>query len=286
MEVARDTFALTQEVRLHCAVAGEGPRTAVLLHGFPQTSHEWRKITPQLVAHGFKVVCPDYRGAGASSKPPAGYDKWTMAGDIQALLRQHLKVEGPVLLVGHDIGAMIALAFALRFRSEVAQLVLIDAPLQGTTQMEQMRGDPRGWHVGFHSARDIAELLVQGRERAYLQYMIGVRINDPSAIPPEDFDVYVRAYEAAGAMRAGFEAYRAFDADAATVKRAIAESGKLQIPVMSIAGAGSGLDKWMPAMLREVAEQTRHETAPRSGHWVPEENPQFAGDAILRFAAL
>jgi pimeloyl-ACP methyl ester carboxylesterase len=121
-----------------------------------------------------------------------------MAGDIQALLRQHLKVEGPVLLVGHDIGAMIALAFALRFRSEVAQLVLIDAPLQGTTQMEQMRGDPRGWHVAFHSARDIAELLVQGRERAYLQYMIGVRINDPSAIPPEDFDVYVRAYEAAG----------------------------------------------------------------------------------------
>ncbi|MDB6159265.1 MAG: Soluble epoxide hydrolase [Gammaproteobacteria bacterium] len=231
MEVARNTFALTQEVRLHCAVAGEGPRTAVLLHGFPQTSHEWRKITPQLVAHGLKVVCPDYRGAGASSKPPAGYDKWTMAGDIQALLRQHLKVEGPVLLVGHDIGAMIALAFALRFRSEVAQLVLIDAP-------------------------------------------------------PEDFDVYVRAYEAAGAMRAGFEAYRAFDADAATVKRAIAESGKLQIPVMSIAGAGSGLDKWMPAMLREVAEQTRHETAPRSGHGVPEENPQFASDAILRFAAL
>jgi pimeloyl-ACP methyl ester carboxylesterase len=209
MDATHASAEVAPGVRLHYLSAGAAARTIVLLHGFPQTSHEWRKVTPALVAAGFRVVCPDYRGAGHSSRPASGYDKWTMAADVQALVREHLKFAEPIVLVGHDIGAMIALAFAMRFRAGVSHLVLIDAPLQGSKLMDEMRGDPRGWHVGFHQARDIAELLVQGRERAYLQYMIGVRIFDPSAISAEDFDTYVRAYEAPGAMRAAFELYRA-----------------------------------------------------------------------------
>jgi pimeloyl-ACP methyl ester carboxylesterase len=285
MDAIHSSADIAPGLRLHYIEAGAGPRTAVLLHGFPETCLEWRRVVPVLVAAGFRVLCPDYRGAGDSSKPATGYDKWTMAGDIQALVRKHARAEGPIVLVGHDIGAMVALAYAFRFRDDLSHLVLIDAPLQGTTLMDQMKGDPRGWHVGFHGARDIAELLVQGRERAYLQYMIGVRIFDPSAISPTDFDAYVRAYQAPGAMRAAFEAYRAFDEDATTIREALAKGGKLKTPTLAISGEAGGLGLAMPDMLRELAEQVSHEAAPRSAHWAPEENPGFVADALLRFTA-
>ncbi|QKC83553.1 alpha/beta hydrolase [Mesorhizobium sp. NZP2077] len=276
--------SIGNDVKLHFAAYGEGPRTAVLLHGFPQTGHEWRKVSPLLVEMGFRVIVPDYRGAGGSSKPAGGYDKWTMAGDIEALLREHLAVQQPIALVGHDIGAMVALAFAFRFREFVSHLVLIDAPLQGTSFMTAMRGDPRGWHVAFHQARDIAEHLVHGRERGYLHHIIGVRIFDPSAISGDDFDLYVDAYSTPGAMRAAFELYRAFDDDCCAIERA-RKQGKLEMPLLTLAGEAGGLAKWMPQMAREIAAQVDHRTSPKAAHWVPEEDPQFIAEAIATFVA-
>mgnify|MGYP001035099722 CR=1 FL=1 len=271
-------------VKLHFAADGEGPRTAVLLHGFPQTYHEWRKVAPLLVERGFRVVVPDYRGAGGSSKPVGGYDKWTMAGDIEHLVREHFAVQQSIVLVGHDIGAMVALAFAFRFREFVSHLVLIDAPLQGTSFMTEMRGDPRGWHVAFHQARDIAEHLVHGRERAYLQHIIGMRIFNPSAISSDDFDLYVDAYSTPGAMRAAFELYRAFDDDGRVIEEAC-KQGKLGVPLLTLAGEAGGLARWMPQMAQEIAEQVDHRTSPKAAHWVPEEDPQFIADAISGFVA-
>jgi pimeloyl-ACP methyl ester carboxylesterase len=272
-------------VRLHYRDIGDGQRTAVLLHGFPQTAHEWRHVIPRLVAGGFRAVAPDYRGAGWSSKPASGFDKQTLAADIHTLTRTHLGIADPIVLVGHDIGAMIAIAYALEHRDEVSHLVVIDAPVPGTAAFDRMRGDPRGWHAAFHTARDVAELLVRDRERAYLQHLIEVRIFDPSAILAEDFDVYVRAYEAPGAMRAAFELYRTFEDDARAVRSALSERGKLEIPVLAIGGEHSGLGAVIADMVREIAEHVEVLTAPRSGHWVPEENPVFLSDALLRFVS-
>jgi pimeloyl-ACP methyl ester carboxylesterase len=241
------------------------------------------KIIPRLVESGFRIVAPDYRGAGSSSKPPFGYDKWTMAEDIQKLLREHLEIIGPLIMVGRDIGGMLAASYALRYREEVSHLVVIDTPLPGTPVFDRMRGDPRGWHAAFHSARDIAETLVQGRERAYLQHMIGVRMFDPSAISPEDFDTYVGAYEAPGAMRAAFELYRAFDEDARALRAALADHGKLRIPTLAVTGEMSGLAQTMAETMREIADRVDTVTVPRSGHWIPEENPMFLAEALLRF---
>src|SRR5438128_11970046 len=99
-------------LRLHYVTAGEGERVIVLLHGFPQTWWEWRHVIPVLADAGFRVVAPDYRGAGHSQRPPGGYDKRTMAGDVHRLLRQHLQIDSPVILMGHDIGLLIAYAYA------------------------------------------------------------------------------------------------------------------------------------------------------------------------------
>jgi pimeloyl-ACP methyl ester carboxylesterase len=206
-----------------------------------------------------------------------------MAGDIHRLLREHLQVQGPVALVGHDIGLMVAYAFAEMFRDEVSHLVVMDAPLPGTSVFDKLRVDPRVWHFAFHGARDVPEMLVAGRERQYLQLFYNARIFDPSAISEEDLDLYTSAYSAAGAMRAGFELYRSFDQDGLDNRSALAQNGKLQIPVLGIFGAISNTGLGVEMMMREVAENVRGLQISRSGHWIAEENPEELTVALRTF---
>ena len=270
-------------LRLHYVAAGVGPRVVVLLHGFPQTWYEWRHVIPQLAEAGFRVVAPDYRGAGHSWRPAGGYDKRTMAGDIRRQLREHLEVEDRVALVGHDIGLMVAYAYAQAYREEVSHLALVDAPLPGTTVFDRLRSDPRVWHFAFHGARDVAEMLVAGRERQYLQAFFNARVFDPSAITRSDLDVYVSAYSAPGAMRAGFELYRAFDQDAEDNRDALKRNGKLTLPVLAVGGETSTSGPLVEEMMREVAENVSGVRVPRTAHWIPEENPSALGAALLDF---
>ena len=269
-------------LRLHYVTEGDGPRTLVLLHGFPQTWWEWHAVIADFAEAGFRVVAPDYRGAGNSWKPAGGYDKRTMASDIQRLLREHLRIEGKVVVAGHDIGLMVAYAYAQAYRDELSHLVLADAPLPGTTVFDRLRSDPRVWHFAFHGARDLPELLVQGRERQYLQFFFDARTTDPSAT---DIDVYVAAYEAPGAMRAGFEVYRAFDQDARDNREALERNGKLDVPVLALGGEISTTGPLMEEMVREVATDVTGEIVPGTAHWLAEENPAAFVDAVLRFTA-
>ena len=267
-------------LRLHYVRSGEGERTIVLLHGFPQTSHEWHPVTSGLVDAGFTVIAPDYRGAGHSWRPAGGYDKRTMAQDIRALVRDHLGIEGQIVLAGHDIGLMVAYAYAQRYRDELSHLILVDAPIPGTAVFDRLRSDPRVWHFAFHGARDLPELLVQGRERQYLQYFFDARTTDPSAT---DVDEYAKAYSAPGAMRAGFELYRAFDQDASDNRAALAANGKLDVPVLAIGGEISTTGPLMEEMLREVADDVTGRVIPGTAHWVPEEAPAAFVDAVVTF---
>ena len=287
----RDLTAVTHAMadiepglRLHFVTAGQGARTIVLLHGFPQTWWQWHRIIPALVAGGFRVVAPDYRGAGQSWRPLGGYDKQTMAEDIHQLLRQRLGIQGPVVLVGHDIGLMVAYVYAQAYRDEVSRLVVVDAPLPGTAVFDRLRTDPRVWHFAFHGARDVAEMLVAGRERPYLQAFFNARCFDPSAISEADLEVYVSAYSAPGAMRAGFELYRAFDRDAAHNRAVLRRHGKLTIPVLAMGGAISTSGPLVEEMMREVAEHVTGVRVPGTAHWIAEENPRAFASAVLEFA--
>jgi pimeloyl-ACP methyl ester carboxylesterase len=270
-------------LRLHYVAAGDGPSAVVLLHGFPQTWWEWRHVVPGLLDAGFRVVAPDYRGAGNSWRPAGGYDKQTMARDIRVLVREHLGIQEPIALVGHDIGLMVAYAYAQAFRHEVAGLVVIDAPLPGTAVFDGLRSDPRVWHFAFHGARDIAEMLVAGRERQYLQAFFNARIGDPSAIGTDDLDVYVSAYQAPGAMRAGFELYRAFDQDAADNRAALERHGKLDMPVLAVGGGISTSGVLMESMMQEVATNVQPLVLADTAHWIPEEQPAALTAAIAAF---
>jgi pimeloyl-ACP methyl ester carboxylesterase len=272
-------------LRLHYVTAGAGDRTVVLLHGFPQTWWEWRRLIPILVRAGFRVIAPDYRGAGNSSRPAGGYDKRTMAGDIHRLLREHLRIEDPVAMVGHDIGLMVAYAYAEMFRDEVSHLAVMDAPLPGTKVFDKLRVDPRVWHFAFHGARDVPEMLVAGRERQYLQLFYNARIFDPSAISESDLDIYASAYSAAGAMRAGFELYRAFDQDVQDNRGALERGGKLKSPVLAVHGTISNTGSGVEEMMHEVAEDVTGLQISRSAHWIAEENPEEFGASLVQFLA-
>lgn len=274
-------FAEANGVRLHYVIGGPPDgEMVVLLHGWPQTWYTWRQVMPALAKGGYRVVAVDYRGAGESEKPQGGYDKATMAADIHALVQSLGR--NKVDLVGRDIGVMVAYAYAAQWPDEVSRLAMLDVPVPGTRVWDDAihKPDPELWHFGLHQQRDIAELLVQGHEYAYISDFIKKRETAP--IADEDLSVYARAYAAPGGMRAGFELYRAFPEDETRFKEFMRR--KLPMPVLAMAGARSNGVK-EEQMARELADNVKGAVAPETGHWLPDENPGFVSRQLLAFFA-
>ena len=163
-------------------------------------------------------------------------------------------VEGPVSVVGHDLGSMLTLSYALRYRDDVVSVTFMEAPLPGTAYYEQRKVAKSAWHFDFHANADIAVYLTHGRERWYISRFFDELTYQPDAIDQHDLDVYARAFEAPGAMRALCEIYRELDHDAALNRDAIAAHGKLAMPVLASGGAEQALAKNYPAMCEEIAD--------------------------------
>lgn len=284
LQFADTTSTDVNGVRIHFGTAGpeDGP-VLLLIHGYPEMSIAWRKTISSLVAAGFRLVVPDLRGAGGSARPAGGYDKKTLSADLAGLL-DHLGIEEPINVVGHDIGAMVAYAFARQFPARTKKLAILASPVPGTDIFEQASRDgSKVWHYYFHQAADIPEALTQGREARYLERYYHDMAVDAYAIENDAFDTYVRFYSQPGGMRAGFEYYRAFPADALDNRRWHAEQGPLTIPVLALAGASSRYAKLLGPMMEEVASDVTAVAIPGAGHWLPEENPKAVVDALLAF---
>jgi pimeloyl-ACP methyl ester carboxylesterase len=272
-------------VRIHFGTAGpeDGP-VMLLIHGYPEMSIAWRKTVTPLVERGFRLVIPDLRGAGGSARPAAGYDKGTLAGDLVGVL-DALGISQPITVVGHDIGAMVAYAFARRFPERTERLAILASPIPGTDVFERASRDgAKVWHYYFHQAPDIPEALTNGREAFYLERYYHDMAIDPYAIDRDVFDTYVRFYSQPGGMRAGFEFYRSFPQDVADNRRWHAEQGPLGMPVLALAGSGSRYAKLLGPMLEEVARDVSFVAIPGAGHWLPEENPAAVTRALIAFA--
>jgi pimeloyl-ACP methyl ester carboxylesterase len=265
------------DVRLHYVTAGDGP-AILLLHGWPQSWYMWRDVMPGLAAR-YRVIAPDLRGLGDSSRPAGGYDKKTLAEDVWRLAHEVLG-EQRVFVVGHDWGGPTAFALAAQHRDAVRRVAIFDVPVpgDGTPVMFNNR-----WHHGLHWEIDFPEELTAGREEIYLGFFYRNWGARPDAISEQAQREYLRTYRQPGAMRAGFNLYRATPQDVADNQAFLAQ-GKLQMPVLCYGGAhgrGRGmaaLDSW-----RRVAEDVRGGVADNCGHWIPEERPDWVVEQLLAF---
>ena len=270
---ARD--AKVDNVQLHYLTAGEGP-AVLLLHGYAETSRMWRPLIPKL-AEKFTVIAPDLPGIGDSSIPSDKIDMISSAERIHSLMRSLGVAKARV--VGHDIGLMVAYAYAAKFPDETEKLALMDAFLPGVAGWEAVYNAPNIWHFRFNG--EYPEKLVQGRERTYFEYFWNVFAADKNrSIPEADRKAYAEAYAKPGRMRAGW-AYFASWPQLAKDFAQLSQT-KLTMPVLSIGGEKS-LGNELGEQAKLVAENPTVIVLPNTGHWILEEQPKETMGALVKF---
>ena len=267
--------ATVDNLEIHYLTAGQGP-AVILLHGYAETSRMWRPIIP-LLAKKFTVIAPDLPGIGDSAIPSDKIDMITSAKRIHALVRS-LRVE-KARVVGHDIGLMVAYAYAAQFPAETEKLVLMDAFLPGVPGWEPIYNNPNIWHFRFNG--EYPEALVKGRERTYFEYFWNVFAADKTqSIPEAERKAYTEAYARPGRMRAAW-AYFASWPQLAT-EFAQLSTTKLTMPVLSIGGEKS-LGKELGEQAKLVAENATVIVLKDTGHWILEERPKETTSALVNF---
>jgi pimeloyl-ACP methyl ester carboxylesterase len=262
-------------LKLHYLSVGQGP-VVILLHGYTQTSRMWRPIIPRL-AEKFAVIAPDLPGIGDSAIPKDGLDMKTAAIRIHALVKS-LAID-KARVVGHDIGLMVAYAYAAQFPAETEKLVLMDAFLPGVAGWETVYNNPGIWHFRFNGPTP--EALVRGRERTYFEHFWNQFAADKNqSLSKTDRAAYTAAYKRRGRMRAGWAYFVSFG-QAAKDFAELSQS-KLSMPVLAIGGEKAN-GEVLGQQTRIVASHSAVVVLENTGHWVLEENPRETIDALMSF---
>jgi pimeloyl-ACP methyl ester carboxylesterase len=274
----RTQMVETNGTSLYVRIGGTGP-AVVMLHGFGDTGDMWAPIAAKLVKD-HTVIVPDLRGMGLSAHPDAGYTKKNQGVDVAGVL-DYLKIDRADL-VTHDIGNMVGFAFAAQYPDRVKRWVVIDAPLPGVGNWDNITRDPRLWHFNFRGP-DV-ERLVQGRERIYLDRFYNELSANPKAIDEATRKHYAALYARPRAMHDAFEQFGAFTQDALDNKELLTKGGKLAMPVLAV-GAEKSFNTAMAEEIRFAAMNVTLGIVPASGHWVMEENPDATTKLVLDFLA-
>ena len=271
----RSRFANANGLKLHYLAAGEGD-PVILLHGYAETSHMWLPLIAEL-ASNHTVIAPDLRGAGQSSKPAGGYTKKEMAQDIHALARE-LGYER-IQIVGHDIGLMVAYAYAAQYPNEVKRIALMDAFLPGVGNWRDVWLMRDLWHFHFYGKTPLA--LVRGRERIYFEHFWNdFAANPKHSVPERDRRFYAKEYARPGGMAAGFEYFRAFEQDA----KDFAEFAKKPLPMPMLVLTGEKASgEFLIQQGRLVATNVEGVVVRGSGHWLMEEAPEQVIPKLVEF---
>jgi len=264
----------TDGATIHVRVGGQGP-AVVLLHGFGDTGDMWVPLAVDL-ARDHTVVVPDLRGMGLSSHPEGGYDKRTQAADVRSVLTQ-LAIDRAAI-VGHDIGTMVAYAYAARYPGQTEKLVVMDAPVPGIPPWDEIVRSPLLWQFDF-GGPDI-ERLVSGRERIYLDRFWNEFAGDPSKIDEATREHYAKLYALPGAMHSAFAQFRSIRQDAQD--NMVSMATKLTMPVLAVGGEKS-FGSTEAIVMRNAAVDVTGLVISNSGHWLMEEAPAATIAAIRAF---
>ena len=276
-------FETVDGVRLHYVTGGNPDGDVlVLLAGFPQSWFSWRKVMLRL-APAYRIIAPDLPGQGDSDRPADGYDTRSLAVAVHGLL--HRIGVARYFLAGHDIGAWVAYPFAALYGDEVRRLALLDAGIPGITLPDALPTAPdkawRTWHFAFHAVADLPEMLIGGRERAYLDWFLRRKTANPLAFSDADIEEYLRVFLKDGGLRAGLAYYRAAG-QSARQNRELGAAGKLRMPVLAL-GADQGSIPDMATPLRTFAETVEGVTITACGHFLAEEQPDAVAAELRAF---
>ncbi|RDD85297.1 alpha/beta fold hydrolase [Streptomyces parvulus] len=274
-------FAKVNGFRMHYLRAGSGS-PVVLVHGFPQTSAEWR---PQMeaLAREHTVIAVDLRGTGDSDVPKKGYDTVQLADDVHTLLAQ-LGLNENVQMVAHDIGVWVAYPYLAKWGDEVSRAVVMEGPIVDESIYSFPSLAPSGglyvWHHGFFQKK-LAEQLVRGHEHEFVKGFVDQYLGVKKAFDSADYEYYARFLREPGRFAAWMKMYRSLDQDVAQTKQ-LSSQGKLDMPILAIGGSealGSGVgDQWS-----KYGTDVESKVLAGSGHWVTEEKPRELTDMLLGF---
>jgi pimeloyl-ACP methyl ester carboxylesterase len=263
----------TQYVR----IGGTGP-AVVLLHGFGDTGDMWVPLA-EILMKDHTVIVPDPRGMGLSSHPEGGYQKVPQARDLAGILDQ-LGIK-EVALVTHDIGNMVAYAFAVQFPARATKWVAMDAPLPGLGHWDDQLKNPKVWHFNFRGP-DV-ERLVAGRERILLDRFYNELSANPARIDEATREHYAALYARPHAIHDAFSGqFAAFAEDAVDNQKLLAEKGKLTTPVLAVGGDHSYGAK-LATEIGFAATDVHAAVINDAGHWIMEEQPGQATALITSF---
>jgi pimeloyl-ACP methyl ester carboxylesterase len=261
-------------VNVHYVIGGTGD-PLVLVHGFGQNWYMWNRILPELSKH-FTVIAPDLPGLGESGKPDSGYDKKTLAAYIHGLVRQ--LGYNQVNLAGHDIGLMVAYAYATQFSSEVKRLALMDALLPGVEPVwSQVKAS--AWWFGFFGF-PVAGELVAGKERLFLTNFWPQVGHVKNPFTTEEANEFIRAYAVKGGTTGAFHWFGAFDQDAKDNKEFMKK--KLKMPLLAMGGEYFGA-AFLVEHCKLVAEDVKGSNIKGAGHWIVQENTAQVQQDLLNF---
>ena len=272
------------ELKLHCVEAGCG-EPVLLLPGWPQTWYAWCHVIPILTTAGRRVIVLDPRGLGESDKPACGYDLDTVAADVRGFVEQ-MGLTGPngLDIVSHDVGSWIAYAFASAYPADVHRLVLSEMTVQRPDAARPLPDDKANiatWHFGFNRLVGLPEVLVDGRERLFLDWLFDNKSRYPGAIDEAAREHYARNFAAPGAAQAGFNYYRALLSPDGLRRTAERLQAPLTMPLLTI-GAEDGVGTRLAESLRGAATDL-HDVVLAGGHYLPEEVPEDFAKAVIHF---
>lgn len=266
--------ATVNGVKVHYVKGGTG-EPLVLLHGFGQNWYMWNRLLPEFSKY-FTVIAPDLPGVGESGKPEGGYDKKTMASLVHGLVKQ-LGYD-QIKLAGHDIGLMVAYAYAVQFPTEVKKLALMDALLPGVEPVwSQTKAS--AWWFGFFAFPAAGE-LVAGRERLFLTNFWPQVGHAKDPFTPDESNEFIRAYAVPGATTGAFHWFGAFDQDAKDNQQFM--KTKLKMPLLAMGGEYFGA-AFLEAHCKLVAENVSASNIKGAGHWIVQENTQQVQTDLLHF---
>jgi pimeloyl-ACP methyl ester carboxylesterase len=268
-------------IRYHTVRAGSGA-PVILLAGFPQSSYAWRRVLP-LLAVRHTVFAIDLPGQGDSDKPIDGYDTNTTAERLHRLICEKLGLRR-FFLVGHDIGSWVTYPYAATFGDDLWSCVLLDGNIPGVTLPKTVTLGPenwRSWHFLFHPVPDLPEILITGRERAYLEWFLFRKTANPAATYTEaDLAEYERCFRQTGNLRGALAYYRAvYDNTEHN-----ADLPRVTVPMLAL-GAEFGSAPNLYEALRPLGDHVEGGMLADCGHFIPEEKPAELTDRMLAFFA-